>query len=48
MHHSPTPPVPAADPPCCPWCALADLLALLMAHGPSLHGMPQVPEEGEP
>lgn len=45
MHPTSTPPVPA-DPPCCPWCALADLLALLMAHGPP-PGLAQVPEEGE-
>jgi hypothetical protein len=25
---------PSADPPLCPWCALAALLALLTAHGP--------------
>jgi hypothetical protein len=37
-------PTPAPDQPC-PWCALADLLALLTAHGPPPPGVPPVPSE---
>jgi len=36
---------PSADPPCCPWCALADLLALLTAHAPPPQPGRSVPEE---
>jgi hypothetical protein len=39
--------LPAPDPPCCPWCALADLLALLTAHAPPPKAR-TLSQEGEP